>query len=76
MPAKNSIQQIKTRKMFLKNQTLSQDLAELLCTKEPIRFEFYAPFMLLQHMTTASNSDWSVKKIWFVGVLHTYRNTH
>jgi hypothetical protein len=41
--------------------------------KEPIRFEFYAPFKpLLQHMATASNSDWSVKKIWFVGVLNTH----
>jgi hypothetical protein len=41
--------------------------------KELIRFEFYAPFKpLLQHMATASNSDWSVKKICFVGVLDTH----
>ena len=42
-------------------------------TKEPIRFEFYAPFKpLLQHIITAFNSDRSVKKICFVGVLNTH----
>jgi hypothetical protein len=42
-------------------------------TKEPIRFEFYAPFKaLLEHMITALNSDRSVKKILFVGVLNTH----